>query len=107
MIHYPHSIRYMDPILHTWCMHYDAKHNFFRQQLKRFKNITVTLVKKHQRYMAMYHESLSKERLICVPGKIVTLYKLKHGATIAAKFGTILSTSVFSDKWIKYLDGLS
>lgn len=34
MIHYPRSIRYIGPILHTWCMRYEAKHNFFKQQLK-------------------------------------------------------------------------
>ena len=102
MIHYPSCIRHIGPILHTWCMRYEAKHNFFKQQLKSFKNITTTLAKKHQRYMAMYHESFSKERLIVGPGKIVTLYESKHGAAIAEKFGTILSTSVFSAKWIKY-----
>lgn len=75
MIHYPRSIRYIGPILHTWCMRYEAKHNFFKQQLKSFKNITTTLAKKHQNYMAMYHESFSKERLIVGPGKMMTLYE--------------------------------
>ena len=102
MIHYPRSIRHIGPILHTWCMRYEAKHNFFKQQLKSFKNITKTLAKKHQSYMAMYHESFSKERLILGPGKMVTLFELKQGAAIAAKFGAVMSTSVFSAKWIKY-----
>lgn len=37
MIHYPRSIRRIGPILHTWCMRYEAKHNFFKHQLKSFK----------------------------------------------------------------------
>lgn len=102
MIHYPRSIRNIGPILHTWCRRYEAKHNFFKKQLKSFKNITKTLAKKHQSYMAMYQESFSKERLTLGPGRMVTLYELKQDLEIAAKFGTVLSTSVFSAKWIKY-----
>lgn len=52
--------------------------------------------------MPMYHEPFSKERLIVGPGIMVTLYELKEGAAIAAKFGNDLSTPVFSAKWIKY-----
>ncbi|KAL6491486.1 hypothetical protein MHYP_G00018310 [Metynnis hypsauchen] len=92
MIHYPRSIRHIGPVLHTWCMRYEAKHNFFKQQLKSYKNITKTLAKKHQSYMAMYHESFGKERLTLGPGKMVTLYELKEGAAIAAKFGISLSS---------------
>lgn len=102
MIHYPRSIRKIGPILHTWCMRYEAKHNFFKQQLKSFKNITKTLAKKHQSYMALVRESFGKEKLTLGPGKMVTLNELKQGTAIAAKFGTVLSTSVFSAKWIKY-----
>ena len=83
-------------------MRYKAKHNFFKQQLKSLKNITMTLAKKHQSYMGMNHKSFSKEILIVGPGKMGTLYELKQGAAIAAKFGNVLSTSVFSAKWIKY-----
>lgn len=101
MIHYPRCIRQIGPILHTWCMRYEAKHHFFKQQLKSFKNIPKTLATKHQNYMAMYHETFRKERLILGPGKTVTLHELKQGAAIAAKFGTVLSTSVYSARWIK------
>ncbi|XP_023199004.1 uncharacterized protein LOC111610276 isoform X1 [Xiphophorus maculatus] len=102
MIHYPRSIRHIGPILHTWCMRYEAKHSFFKKQLKSFKNITKTLAKKHQSYMAMYHESFGKERFSVGPGKMVTLCELKEGVAIAAKFGIVSTTSVFSAKWIKY-----
>nr|XP_024657554.1 uncharacterized protein LOC106676865 isoform X1 [Maylandia zebra] len=102
MIHYPRSIRNIGPILHMWCMRYEAKHNFFKKQLKSFKNITMTLAKKHQSCMAMYWESFSLERLALGPGKMVTLGELKEGPEIALKFGAALSTSVFSAKWIKH-----
>lgn len=34
MIHYPCSIRHIGPILHTWCMRYEAKHNFYKTTVK-------------------------------------------------------------------------
>lgn len=102
MIHYPRNIRKIGPVLHVWCMRYEAKHIFFKKQLKSFKNITLTLAKKHQSCMAMYQESFSKERLTLGPGKMVTLGELKEGPEIASKFGFALSTSVVSAKWIKH-----
>ncbi|KAJ8274815.1 hypothetical protein COCON_G00094400 [Conger conger] len=100
MIHYPRNIRNIGPILHMWCMRYEAKHNFFKRQLKSFKNITKTLAKKHQSCMAMYQESFTKERLTLGPGKMVALVELKEGPEIASIFGDV--TSVFSAKWIKH-----
>ncbi|XP_045074169.1 uncharacterized protein LOC123487075 isoform X2 [Coregonus clupeaformis] len=102
MIHYPRNIKNIGPVLHMWCMRYEAKHNFFKKQLKSFKNVTKTLAKKHQSCMAMYRESFSKERLTLGSGKMVTLSELKEGPEIALKCGSVLSTSVFSAKWIKH-----
>ncbi|KAK0155278.1 hypothetical protein N1851_002375 [Merluccius polli] len=102
MIHYPRNIRNIGPVLQMWCMCYEAKHNFFKKQLKSFKNITNTLAKKHQSCMAMYRESFSKERLTLGPGKMVTLSELKEGPEIASKCGAVLPTSVFSVKWMKH-----
>ncbi|XP_035994789.1 uncharacterized protein LOC118563679 [Fundulus heteroclitus] len=102
MIHYPRTIRNIGPVLHMWCMRYEAKHNFFKKQLKSFKNVTKTLAKKHQSCMTMYQESFSKQKLILGPGKMVTLNDFKEGSEIASKFGAVLSTSVFSAKWIKH-----
>ena len=79
MTHYPRCIREIGPILHTWCMRYEAKHNFFKTQLKSFKNITKTLAKKHQRYMALNLESINQCRLTIGPGKMLQLNKLKEG----------------------------
>lgn len=79
---------------------YEAKHNFFKKQLKSFRNITVTLVKKHQSCMTMYQEFFSKGRLILGPGKIMTCSEFKEGPEIASKY--VLSANVFSAKWIKH-----
>lgn len=100
MIHYPRSIRNIGPILHMWCMRYEAKHNFFKRQLEGFKNITKTLAKKHQSCMALHQQSFSKGRLMLGPGKMVALGELKKGPEICSKFGDV--TSYFSAKWVKY-----
>ena len=102
MTHYPRCIRNIGPILHTWCMRYEAKHNFFKTQLKSFKNITKTLAKKHQRYMALNWESFSQCRLTIGPGKIVQLRELKEGPEIAAKLNAAMSNNVLSVKWVKH-----
>lgn len=102
MIHYPRCIRNVGPILHMWCMRYEAKHNFFKTQLKSFKNITKTLAKKHQRYMALHWESFSQDRLAIGPGKMVQVGELKEGSKIAAKLKAALSTNVLSVKWVKH-----
>ncbi|KAK2845982.1 hypothetical protein Q7C36_010836 [Tachysurus vachellii] len=92
MIHYPQCIRKIGPILHMWCMRYEAKHKFFKTQLKSFKNITKTLAKKHQSCMAMHWEYFSQYRLTLGPGKMVELSGLK----------VELSELVYSVKWIKH-----
>lgn len=48
VLHYPACIRKIGPIIHMWSMRGDAKHRVFKSTLKNFKNITVSLAKKHQ-----------------------------------------------------------
>lgn len=38
LIHYPRCIQKIGPVLHSWCMRYEGKHNFLKKQLKSFKN---------------------------------------------------------------------
>lgn len=101
MLHYPRSIRKIGPLVHFWCMRYEAKHNFFKKQVKSFKNITLTLARKHQSCMALYQESFSKERLTIGPGKITTLNEIREGPEIASKLGCELSSEVCFTKWVK------
>lgn len=102
MIHYPQCIRKIGPILHMWCMRYEAKHKFFKTQLKSFKNITKTLANKHQSCMAMHWESFSQYRLTLGPGKMVELGELKGGMEMASKLGVEISEHVYSVQWIKH-----
>lgn len=45
LIHYPRRIQKIGPVLHSWCLRYEAKHNLLKKnQLKSFKNITKTLL---------------------------------------------------------------
>lgn len=78
-------------------MRYEAKHNFFKTQLKSFKKITKTLAKKHQRYMALHWESFSQYRLTIGPGKMVQLCEFKEGPKIATKLNTAVSSNVVSE----------
>nr|XP_055051346.1 uncharacterized protein LOC129437202 isoform X1 [Misgurnus anguillicaudatus] len=102
MLHYPRSIREIGPILHMWCMRYEAKHKFFKTQLKSFKNITKTLAKKHQSCMAMYWESFSHDRLSLGPGKMMALSELKGGQEMASRLGAVMSDLIYCVKWIKH-----
>lgn len=52
MIHYPRCIKNIGPLIHMWCMRYEGKHNFFKRQLKCYKNLTLSLAKKHQNHIA-------------------------------------------------------
>ena len=83
-------------------MRYEAKHNFFKTQLKSFKSITKTLAKKHQKYMALYWASFSQCRLTIGPGNMVQLGGLKEGPDIAAKLNTAISTNVLLVRWVKH-----
>ncbi|XP_030601542.1 uncharacterized protein LOC115791568 [Archocentrus centrarchus] len=62
MIHYPRCIRKIGPLIHVWCMRFEGKHNFFKKSVKNFKNITKTLVKKHQRQLAFHWENFYFQR---------------------------------------------
>ncbi len=57
MIHYPSCIRNM------WCIRFEGKHNFYKKSVKNFKNITKTLVKKHQNQLAFHFENFYFKRL--------------------------------------------
>lgn len=101
LIHYPRIIRSIGPVLHMWSMRYEAKHYYFKKQLKSFKNITLSLARKHQSSMAINLEVFSKDRLTLGPGKMMEISDLIGGPDVAKKLGTS-STRVYSAKWIKY-----
>lgn len=100
LLHYPRIIRNIGPVLHMWCMRYEAKHNFFKKQCKNFKNITLCLARKHQNSLAMNFDVFINERLILGPGKMVEISDLIGGVEVAKKLKAV--TPVYSAKWIKY-----
>lgn len=102
MTHYARCIRNIGPLLHMWCMRYEAKHNFFKTQLKSFKNITKTLAKKHQKYMALHWESFSLSRVTIGPGKMIPITDLQEGPEIAGKLNVAISDNVLLVKWVKH-----
>ncbi|XP_059362352.1 uncharacterized protein LOC132101422 isoform X1 [Carassius carassius] len=73
MIHYPRVIRKIGPILHVWSMRFEAKHRFFKNTIKNFKNITKSLAQKHQMAIAYHWESMPFKSIDCGPVKTVQL----------------------------------
>lgn len=58
VLHYPNAIRKTGPIILSWMMRFEAKHQFFTNAAKKtncFINIAKTLAKKHQEAMS-YNE---------------------------------------------------
>lgn len=77
MIHYPRCIRKVGPLIHLWCMRFEAKHYTFKKSVKNFKNLTKSLVKQHQRKLAFYYENFAFSRLEAGPLKTQTLISWK------------------------------
>jgi len=71
MLHFPRCIRKIGPLIHVWCWRCEGKHNFFKRSVKNFKNITKTLVKKHQNQLAFHWENFSFKRFQFGPVSVV------------------------------------
>lgn len=103
LIHYPRCIQKIGPVLHSWCMRYEGKHNFFKRQLKSFKNITKTLAKKHQHHMTcVWRSSTTFSRLDIGPGKMVSLEMVKGGSEIVKAMQVSSSVQVMKVNWAKH-----
>ncbi|XP_048100473.1 uncharacterized protein LOC125295253 [Alosa alosa] len=51
LIHYPRLIEKFGPLRHLWCMRFEGKHQYFKRLARNafnFKNICLTLAKRHQ-----------------------------------------------------------
>lgn len=102
MVHYPTCIRKTGPLLHSWCMRYEAKHNFFKKQLKSFKNVTKTLALKHQSHIAFSWLTFDPKRLTIGPGQMMPLNALDWGCEIAETLQLPINTRVLNVKWAKH-----
>lgn len=90
MIHYPSCIRKIGPLIHMWCMRFEGKHNFFKKSVKNFKNITKTLVKKHQNQLAFHFETFYFKRLQFGPITEVLVSSLEGSEALDETFDFFL-----------------
>jgi len=101
MIHYPRCIRKIGPLLHVWCMRFEAKHNFFKRSVKNFKNITKTLVKRHQRQLAYHWENLNFQRFEFGPVRKEVIDSLECGEALIAMLNVNAYSDVSTTNWVK------
>lgn len=99
MIHYPRCIRKIGPLIHMWCMRFEGKHNFFKKSVKNIKNITKTLVKKHQIQLAFHVENFYFKRLQFGPITEVLVSSLEGSEALSALFDE--SCNVCTTSWVK------
>ena len=86
MLHHPRCIRKIGPLLHVWCMRFEAKHNFFKRSVKNVKKITKTLVKQHQRKLAYHWENFDFQRFEFGPVSKEIIDRLDGGAVLSSVF---------------------
>lgn len=102
LVHYPNCIRKIGPILHVWCMRFEAKHNFFKRSVKNFKNVTKTMVSAHQSHMAFNWESFNFERFTHGPIHVERLSSLEGYEVICQTLNLSSNVDVHITNWIKY-----
>lgn len=101
MLHYPRCIRKIGPLLHVWCMRFEAKHRYFKKSIKNFKHITKTLVKQHQRQLAFQYENYDFKRLELGPIKTIAICKLEGGDFLKQTLNLEPLSCVSTTKWVK------
>lgn len=102
LVHYPSCIRKIGPILHVWCMRFEAKHNFFKRSVKNFKNVTKTMVNAHQSHMAFNWEKFDFERFEQGPVHIERVSNLE-GCEVICQFLKLSSHfEAHTTSWVKY-----
>ena len=71
ILHYPEQMQQLGPMIRTWNMRNEAKLHFFKKaaHLSNFKNISLTLSSRHQRWMCyeLASKNLLEEALKCGP----------------------------------------
>ena len=101
MIHYPRCIKKIGPLIHVWCMRFEAKHKFFKKSVKNFKNLTKSLVKQHQRQLAFYYENYYFKRFEFGPLKIKTIDSLKGGELLCQTLHLDITCDISTTSWVR------
>ncbi|KAJ8043404.1 hypothetical protein HOLleu_10470 [Holothuria leucospilota] len=107
MVHYPTCLREVGPLIHVWCMRYEAKHNYFCQianNCRNFKNICKTVAKRHQ-INQMYHFNSERplETFQVGPGSetVISNLSLECIDTVVSTLpDATLLTEVFYVNWV-------
>ncbi|KAK0138637.1 hypothetical protein N1851_024825 [Merluccius polli] len=101
MLHYPRCIRKIGPLLHVWCMRFEAKHHFFKRSVKNFKNITKALMNQHQRQLAYHWENFDFQRFEFGPVKKKNIDSLEGGDVLSSVFNVNAYCEVSTTNWVK------
>ena len=93
-----------------WCMRFEAKHKVFKNTLKNFKNITVSLAKKHQMSMAYNWDKFPLNHVEYGPLKTFNVDDYEHSELITQALPAE-AEETFSANWVKssgteYREGL-
>lgn len=92
LVHYPKLILEFGPLVHLWCMRFEAKHLYFKrvaQISKNTKNLPLTLAQRHQQLQCIYN---SKQERILGKGVVVTNAKPIDKNLYSAEINTILES---------------
>ncbi|XP_030829580.1 uncharacterized protein LOC115919721 [Strongylocentrotus purpuratus] len=108
MVHYPTCLREVGPLIHVWCMRYEAKHHYFgrvAESVRNYKNICKSLAKKHQTALTFHLQSNHPlEYLEVGPGSSLLLSDLDEniGQIVQEQIQVEdLSTELFDANWVK------
>lgn len=106
MIHYPSVLRKMGPLVHLWCMRFEAKHGYFKDlvhKLKNFKNIPKTLAERHQILMChSWNEKILKIHLTLGPSKNIAIKDSQFKKYITEELDISDNFSITQTKYINY-----
>ena len=101
MIHYPRLLKKIGPLIHMWCMRFEAKHIFFKKSKKNFKNFIKSLVNPHQRQQAFYFENYYFKRFEFGPLKTKTIDSLKGGELLCQILLLDPCSHVSTTSWVR------
>ncbi|XP_048042264.1 uncharacterized protein LOC125265811 isoform X1 [Megalobrama amblycephala] len=102
MLHYPRCIRKIGPLVHVWSMRFEAKHKFFKNSIRNFKNITKSLALKHQYAIAFHWESLPVRSVEYGPLKILDFEDLPYRDTILERYPNVSDGKITVTSWLKH-----
>lgn len=106
--HYPYLTKVFGPLIDMWTMRFEGKHKFFKkviQQTQNFRNVPLTLARRHQKMMAYHLDCASffkpalqanKVQSIMVSTLPVTIQEILH-ERLGVQNTVLSATSVVID----------